>query len=136
MTFSIFPKTSILDVWKRPEYTSVTDYSKWIFRVESHVMKLEFLLFNKKFPRLFNQITLDCSLWIQVPVHCDSLNHGDVFILDNGSRIWVWCGSESNRGERRKVCTDIVLGRSSLRAFWTLLYFHCQLNKRKPYPYF
>jgi len=38
-----------------------------------------------------------------VPLHSDSLNRGDVFILDNGSKIWVWCGAESNRSERRKV---------------------------------
>ena len=35
-------------------------------------------------------------------MHSDSLNRGDVFILDNGSKIWVWCGAESNRSERRK----------------------------------
>ena len=39
----------------------------------------------------------------EVPLHCDSLNRGDVFILDNGSKIWIWCGSESNNGEKRKV---------------------------------
>ena len=36
-------------------------------------------------------------------MECKSLNRGDVFILDNGTKIWVWCGYESNKLERIKV---------------------------------
>ena len=43
------------------------------------------------------------DLILQVPVDCKSLNRGDVFILDNGTKIWVWCGFESNKLERIKV---------------------------------
>ena len=42
----------------------------------------------------------------QVPVDCQSLNRGDVFILDNGTKIWVWCGYESNKLERIKASYD------------------------------
>ncbi|XP_065051473.1 villin-1-like isoform X2 [Rhopilema esculentum] len=44
---------------------------------------------GKKRPRVF-----------EVPVECESLNRGDVFILDNGTKVWVWCGYESNKLER------------------------------------
>lgn len=46
---------------------------------------------GRKRPRIF-----------EVSLHVDSMNRGDVFILDNGSKIWVWCGTKSNRSERRK----------------------------------
>jgi hypothetical protein len=31
-----------------------------------------------------------------------SLNNGDVFILDAGKKIFVWCGLKSNQREKRK----------------------------------
>jgi len=38
----------------------------------------------------------------QVPMAVSSLNDGDVFILDTGTHIGVWCGSGSNPQERAK----------------------------------
>ncbi|XP_076464098.1 advillin-like [Babylonia areolata] len=39
----------------------------------------------------------------QVKCHCSSLNQGDVFILDCGLTIYVWCGPQSSRLERIKA---------------------------------
>ncbi|KAJ7398995.1 hypothetical protein BTVI_119541 [Pitangus sulphuratus] len=39
----------------------------------------------------------------EVPVTWDSFNTGDCFILDLGSNIFQWCGSNSNRQERLKA---------------------------------
>ncbi|XP_064583537.1 gelsolin isoform X1 [Zonotrichia leucophrys gambelii] len=39
----------------------------------------------------------------EVPVSWDSFNTGDCFILDLGSNIFQWCGSQSNRQERLKA---------------------------------
>jgi gelsolin len=41
---------------------------------------------------------------IQVPLNVDSLNLGDVFILDAGEKILVWTPPGSGRLERIKVC--------------------------------
>eukprot|EP00656_Telonema_subtile_P055583 TRINITY_DN8653_c0_g1_i2.p1 TRINITY_DN8653_c0_g1~~TRINITY_DN8653_c0_g1_i2.p1 ORF type:complete len:1059 (-),score=356.49 TRINITY_DN8653_c0_g1_i2:136-3312(-) len=38
----------------------------------------------------------------QVPIDAESLNEGDVFILDAGVIICVWCGTSSNQQEQRK----------------------------------
>lgn len=45
----------------------------------------------------------------EVPVSWDSFNTGDCFILDLGSDIHQWCGSQSNRFERLKA-TQIAKG--------------------------
>ena len=37
---------------------------------------------------------------VEVPMHSCSLNTGDVFILDLGSRLYVWNGEESNDMEK------------------------------------
>ncbi|XP_063209095.1 gelsolin isoform X1 [Chroicocephalus ridibundus] len=39
----------------------------------------------------------------EVPVTWESFNTGDCFILDLGSNIFQWCGSDSNRQERLKA---------------------------------
>uniref|UniRef100_A0A8B9ZJ56 Gelsolin n=1 Tax=Anas platyrhynchos TaxID=8839 RepID=A0A8B9ZJ56_ANAPL len=39
----------------------------------------------------------------EVPVTWESFNTGDCFILDLGSNIYQWCGSNSNRQERLKA---------------------------------
>nr|XP_009678076.1 PREDICTED: gelsolin-like [Struthio camelus australis] len=39
----------------------------------------------------------------EVPVTWESFNTGDCFILDLGSDIYQWCGSNSNRQERLKA---------------------------------
>ncbi|XP_062815057.1 gelsolin isoform X2 [Anolis carolinensis] len=39
----------------------------------------------------------------EVPVSWDSFNNGDCFILDLGSFIHQWCGSQANRFERLKA---------------------------------
>jgi len=59
--------------------------------VEGETMKRLLQIKGKRRPRVF-----------EVPVDCKSLNRGDVFILDNGTKIWVWCGYESNKLERIK----------------------------------
>lgn len=61
-------------------------------KVEKEMKKRLYQVKGCKRPRVF-----------EVPLHSDSLNRGDVFILDNGSKIWIWCGAESNRAERRKA---------------------------------
>ncbi|MFH4979452.1 hypothetical protein AB6A40_006161 [Gnathostoma spinigerum] len=51
-------------------------------------------------PRMFQcrgKRNVRCS---QVPCEASSLNLGDVFILDKGSSIYVWCPPESDRLER------------------------------------
>ncbi|XP_015271373.1 PREDICTED: gelsolin isoform X2 [Gekko japonicus] len=45
----------------------------------------------------------------EVPVGWDSFNTGDCFILDLGSNIHQWCGSQSNRFERLKA-TQVAKG--------------------------
>ncbi|XP_057303795.1 advillin-like isoform X2 [Hydractinia symbiolongicarpus] len=65
-------------------------------KVEKQSRKRLLQVKGRKRPRVF-----------EVPLHSDSLNRGDVFILDNGAKIWVWCGAESNRAERRKA-TEIA----------------------------
>jgi gelsolin len=39
----------------------------------------------------------------EVPLKCDSLNEGDVFILDGGLKIWQWNGSKAAIAEKRKA---------------------------------
>jgi len=39
----------------------------------------------------------------EVPPKCDSLNEGDVFILDGGLKIWQWNGSKAAIAEKRKA---------------------------------
>nr|XP_056716200.1 gelsolin [Euleptes europaea] len=45
----------------------------------------------------------------EVPVTWDSFNTGDCFILDLGSNIHQWCGSQSNRFEKLKA-TQVAKG--------------------------
>ncbi|ETE66883.1 Gelsolin [Ophiophagus hannah] len=45
----------------------------------------------------------------EVPVSWDSFNRGDCFILDLGSNIHQWCGSDANRFERLKA-TQVAKG--------------------------
>jgi len=39
----------------------------------------------------------------QVPLSVNSLNAGDVFLLDNGLQLFQWNGPSSNHFERRKA---------------------------------
>jgi len=39
----------------------------------------------------------------EVALSCDSLNQGDVFILDAGLKIWQWNGSQAAIAEKRKA---------------------------------
>ena len=39
----------------------------------------------------------------QVAMKVTSLNHGDAFVLDLGSLVFVWFGKECGRMERMKV---------------------------------
>jgi len=39
----------------------------------------------------------------EVACKCDSLNEGDVFILDGGLKIWQWNGSKASIAEKRKA---------------------------------
>jgi len=39
----------------------------------------------------------------QVPLKSDSLNEGDVFILDGGLKLWQWNGSKAAIAEKRKA---------------------------------
>uniref|UniRef100_A0A8D0EK78 Gelsolin n=1 Tax=Strix occidentalis caurina TaxID=311401 RepID=A0A8D0EK78_STROC len=59
-----------------------------------------------------NEVTLQRLLQVkgrrvvratEVPVTWESFNTGDCFILDLGSNIFQWCGSNSNRQERLKA---------------------------------
>lgn len=38
----------------------------------------------------------------EVPLSKDSLNHGDVFMIDKGNQLYVWIGSGANSNERSK----------------------------------
>lgn len=38
----------------------------------------------------------------QVPLKRESLNEGDVFILDNGLKLYLWNGKDANRFEKAK----------------------------------
>lgn len=42
-------------------------------------------------------------MYFQVEMHYKSLNHGDVFVLDDGKVIYCWNGKESSKKERIKV---------------------------------
>jgi gelsolin len=39
---------------------------------------------------------------VEVPLDCDSLNHGDVFILDAGLQIYQWNGKDASVAEKRR----------------------------------
>ncbi|MFT7813708.1 gelsolin-like [Arapaima gigas] len=45
----------------------------------------------------------------EVPISWDSFNQGDCFILDLGSEIYQWCGSQSNSFEKLKA-TQVAKG--------------------------
>ena len=44
----------------------------------------------------------------EVALKVSSLNHGDAFVLDLGSLVYVWFGNECGRMERMKVSIDIL----------------------------
>lgn len=43
----------------------------------------------------------------QVALSCESLNHGDVFVLDDGKKVYCWMGKKSTKKERIKA-TEIA----------------------------
>lgn len=47
---------------------------------------------GKRYPRVF-----------EVPVTADSLNEGDVFVLDMGLKIYYWAGKDCNGHETLKA---------------------------------
>lgn len=66
-------------------------------------------------PRLFQVRQAAKTLRaFEVPVKASSMNHGDTFILDNGPKIYLWIGAESNAFEKSKggaLAHNIVAGR-------------------------
>lgn len=44
----------------------------------------------------------------EVPLSVDSLNSGDVFLLDLGSKIIVWAGSAATGMEKNKALTYTI----------------------------
>jgi len=87
-------------------------------------------------PRLFQMKGKKNVSVNEVPLARDSLNQGDVFVLDNGLMVYQWNGCKSSPNERRKAA-EIVVDIRSNRAksntevleddgsepdeFWTLL---------------
>lgn len=68
----------------------------------------------------------------QVPVAASNLNHGDVFILDAGLKIYLWVGDDSNAFEKSKganLQSNIVASRNGKARkvnvvddeFWSIL---------------
>lgn len=57
----------------------------------------------------------------QVDLSVQSLNQGDVFILDAGSTIFVWNGPQSNVGERIKVVLNDYYVRNLCKTFFRAL---------------
>jgi hypothetical protein len=60
----------------------------------------------------------------EVPISADSLNSGDVFILDMGAQIYVWTGAGASVFEKNKALTQTLAlrddrdhqGKSQVRA--------------------
>ena len=50
--------------------------------------------------RLFQVLGGRAPVMREVELAWPSLNHGDTFVLDSGSVIFVWSGAESSGGER------------------------------------
>jgi gelsolin len=44
----------------------------------------------------------------EVPLGVASLNSGDVFILDNGAKIYVWTGASASPLEKNKALTQTL----------------------------
>lgn len=44
----------------------------------------------------------------EVPISMDSLNSGDVFILDLGAKIYVWTGASASAIEKNKALTHTI----------------------------
>ncbi len=66
--------------------------------------------FNKMKPEAYAPRLLWCkgtgkNIRVQqtAAVHASHLNHGDVFVLDAGLKIWQWNGKLSGAFERRKA---------------------------------
>jgi len=65
--------------------------------VEETTYKTRLLIIKgKRYPRVF-----------EVPITGDSLNEGDVFVLDMGLKIYVWSGKDCNMHEKLKA-TEIA----------------------------
>ncbi|XP_064608792.1 gelsolin, cytoplasmic-like [Liolophura sinensis] len=67
--------------------------------VESGFKKVERGKYEKKLLQIKGKRNIRVK---QVDCHCESLNQGDVFILDCGQTIFVWSGPRSSRTERIK----------------------------------
>ncbi|KAG2179807.1 hypothetical protein INT43_003590, partial [Umbelopsis isabellina] len=52
--------------------------------------------------------TRNAVVFIEVPLHSDSLNSGDVFVLDTGDKIYQWQGKESKGIEKAKAAEFIA----------------------------
>ena len=57
---------------------------------------------------LDNKITRLAADWFQVPCCRSRLNSGDVFILDQGTMLYQWNGSGSNKDERFKAMQFLI----------------------------
>jgi hypothetical protein len=60
-------------------------------REDQHQKKL-YIIKGKKHPRV-----------VRVEIDVANMNHGDIFVVDDDVKIWVWSGSKSNRLERGKA---------------------------------
>jgi gelsolin len=52
--------------------------------------------------------TRNAVIITEVPLHSDSLNSGDVFVLDTGDKIYQWHGQESQGVEKAKAAEFIA----------------------------
>ncbi|GBG26224.1 Gelsolin-like protein 1 [Hondaea fermentalgiana] len=68
----------------------------------------------------------------QIPVAASNMNHGDVFVLDAGLKIYLWVGAEANAFEKSKganLQSNVVASRNGKARkvnvvddeFWTIL---------------
>jgi len=65
--------------------------------MESGLQKAET---NAHDPKLFKVAGGMRPVLTEVDISWSSMNHGDVFVLDSGKRIFVWAGANSSGGER------------------------------------
>ena len=69
-------------------------------------LSIKLLITKSKIDFFFSNFYLD--FLSQVEMTYKSLNHGDVFVLDDGKTIYCWNGKDSSKRERVKVSTTFV----------------------------
>ena len=78
---------------------------------ETFVTKL-MLIKGKRYPRVF-----------AVPLKAESINEGDVFILDDGLTIYYWAGLEANQHEKLKALEIAVAIKNNERKTKAILHY-------------